>query len=200
MVIPAGLILAGMAASRIGLRNAIAGAVAWVVLTASVIAPARYTLTHDFFRGTYDQLEEFGAMLPEKGTFFIDEALRGLVFGVPLWLLFDHNNITLQTTGRRGEKMLTALTHNLHAKHGPIYLLKPALSKNPTLPLVKVTPVDGFVFQWELPYDDPIRPPQERRNYTMPVAILELTPRRFPGPPGPPKAQGKPPATATPPN
>jgi len=199
MVIPAGLILAGMAASRIRLRNGIAGTVAWVVLTASVIAPAHYVLTHDFFRGTYDQLEEFGAMLPEKGTFFIDEALRDFMFGVPVWLLFDHNNIMLQTTGRRGESMLRALTHNLHAKHGPIYLLKPALSRNPKPPLVKVAPVDGFVFSWELPYDDPIRPPQERRKYTMPVAILELTPIRLPRPPGPPKAQGKPPA-ATPPN
>jgi hypothetical protein len=179
VVIPAGLLMAGVAASRIGARNALAGVLAWAVLAAGVLWPARDVLSTDYFGGTYDQLAEFEALLPEQGTFFIDGELDSLILGVPLWLLFERENLPIRMRQWNGTKLLAGLTYQLGPEFRPVYLITPALSQPPRLPRVAATPVDAFVFSLALPPTHPSRPPLGRERFVLPVSLLRLSPAPF---------------------
>jgi hypothetical protein len=179
MVIPAGLIMAGVAASYIGRRNIVAGLLAWSILAGSVVWPARTVLRTDYFRGSYDQLVEFEAILPKEGTFLIDNGVRSLILGVPLWLLFQRDNVPLTRGGWSADKFVPAITHGLKPEFRPVYLIKPALAPDPRFPGINVEPVDAFVFSLKAPRKHASRPPSGTDQFLMPVSLLRLTPIPF---------------------
>jgi len=188
-IVPVLLVLAAAGAASLGRRSAIAGALAWIVFISSVLLPARGLWGHEFFEGSYDQLAEFNALVPDDGVFLIDARLYGYQLGTPLWLIHERDNLPVETSGVRGRRTAAVLTYAL-AETRPVYLVRPTLAAVKPLPFVGQRKAADYTFQVLLPEQTAARPPRERQKYTTSVSIDRLLPwPRKPGP-APPAGDG----------
>ena len=182
MVIPALVVLASMACLHIGRRRRLAGLLVFALLAASVLAPARYLWARPYYQGTYRQLAELHARLPEKDAILlIDSRLDRFVLSTPLWLAYERNSLPVYASTRRGRYTIAALVRRLGAKHS-LYLLKPTLSPAEPIAGVKETQTDDFTLQVLLPEPSSAAPPRLGHLYTMAVSVFRLDSRSQPAP------------------
>ncbi len=193
LVIPAVLLLAGVAAGGIVRRSWLVGTGAWVLLALGVLVPARPLWGHAYFRGAYDQLQEFNALIPQDGVMLIDTRLAPFVLGTPLWLAHDRNSLAVDAMSKDGRRVISGITFALEPKQ-KVFLLKSTLSPQEPIPFVRQVKAADYVFQILLPEQTDAAPPRLRQNYTAAVSLYELVPWR-PAPGAGPAIKLQPPAS-----
>jgi hypothetical protein len=175
-VVPALLLLAGVACASLGRRSLVIGVAAYLVLAASVLAPARAMWRHDYYAGAYDQLRELVATLPPEGTLMIDNRLVPMLLGPPLWLAHGRNSLPAVVNTPAGRGVVAGMTRILDAAgKGPVYLIKPTLVAAPEpIFFVRATRVTDFTLQIALPEQTDGPPPKRLEKYTQSISVFRL--------------------------
>ncbi len=175
-VIPALLLLGGVACASIRRRSLVIGSAAYLLLAVSVLAPARAMWGRDYYAGTYDQLRELVEALPPDGTLMIDNRLIPMLLGPPLWLTYGRNSLPAIPNTVVGRGTIAGMTRILEeAGKGPVHLLKPTLTPAPEpIPFVRTTHVTDFTLQISLPEQTDGPPPKRLEKYTQSISVLRL--------------------------
>jgi hypothetical protein len=177
LIIPAGLLMASVAASALLCRSRLLGRVAWAALALAALVPARPIWGHAFFRGAYEQLTEFNALVPKESVLLIDARVAPLVLGTPLWLAHDRESLPVNAMGTDGRKTISGIAFTLHPRHR-LFLVKPILAPEEPIPFVRQVKAADYTFQVLLPEQTEVTPPRLRQDYTTSVALYELIPWR----------------------
>jgi len=178
VVVPCGLLFAGMACSAVWRRNMAAGLVAWGVFAGGVIAPASKMWNGAYYAGTYTQLGELVAKLPSEGALLIDNRLVGTVLAPQLWLVYGRNSLPANPVNESGRKVVAGMTRILkEAGKGPVHLIKPTATSGPEpIPFTRSTRVLDFPLELLLPEQTDGPPPGKPERYTQFIAVDRLDP------------------------
>lgn len=182
LVIPLLLLFAGGAAAWCSRRSMLAGLLAWSLLVAGTLAPARHMWSRGFYEGTYDQLRELVTALPAEGSLLLDNRLVPMLLGPPLWLAYDRNSLPVLPATTDGRNVIAGMARILTiVGKGPVYLIKPTLTPGQEdIPVTLATRVSDLTLQIALPEQTDGRPPARIEHYTQPIAIYRLFPLFLP--------------------
>jgi hypothetical protein len=184
IVVPCGLLLAGIACTAIWNRKVWAGLLAWTLLLGGVLAPASKMWRGGYYAGTYDQLNAFVEKLPPEGSLLIDNRLIGTFLAPPLWLVYGRNSLPVTTVNEAGRNVVGGMARILNdAGKGPVHLIKPTATRGPEpIPFTYSTRLFDFPLELALPEQTDGPPPVNIEIYTMFVAVERLDPVIFPPP------------------
>jgi hypothetical protein len=182
VIVPCGLLLAGMACTAIWARSLLAGLLAWGLLVGGVLAPASKIWHRGYYAGTYDQLNDFVAKLPPEGSLLIDNRLVGTLLAPPLWLVYGRNSLPVNPVNQPGRNVVAGMARILtDAGKGPVHLIKPTITHGPEpIPFTRSTRVLDFPLELALPEQTDGPPPVNLETSTEFIAVDRLDPVIFP--------------------
>jgi hypothetical protein len=182
IIVPCGLLLAGIACATIWSRSMLAGLLAWGLLVGGVLVPASKIWGRDYYAGTYDQLNAFVAALPAEGSLLIDNRLVGTFLAPPMWLVYGRNSLPVTSVNQAGRNTVAGMARILDdAGKGPVHLIKPTVTPGPEpIPFTRSTRVLDFPLELALPEQTDGPPPANIEKYTQFIAVDRLDPVTFP--------------------
>jgi hypothetical protein len=184
VVIPLGLLFAGMVCTVVWRRSVVAGLLAWALTIGSVVSPATQVWNRDFFEGTYDQLNELVGLLPAEGSVLLENDLVTIMIGPPLWLAYGRNSLPVSLANENGRQTIAGMTRILRENgKGPVFLIRPTLlPKEEPIPFTVSRRIADYTLQLRLPNETGAPPPSRVEKYTMSIAVHRLDPVDFPPP------------------
>jgi hypothetical protein len=177
IVVPAIILLAGMSCAVAYRRSMILGLACWLAVFTTVLAPARALWGQEFYSGTSRQLHEFVAELPKDGVYLIDIRLAPLLLGIPLWLLYDIDNLPADTSTKYRRRILAQTIEQLRP-HRALYYLRPTPCAYDPLGAYNRELITDYTFQFWLPEQTTARMPTARQDYTTTVSVFRLGSRK----------------------
>ena len=182
VVVPCGLLFAGIACAAVWRRSMLAGLLASALLVGGVLAPASKLWGRGYYAGTYDQLNELVAKLPPEGSLLLDNRLVPLLLGPPLWLAYGRNSLPVFTANDTGRAVIAGMARILNdAGKGPVHLVKSSRTRGEeTIPFTVVTRVFDFTIDLALPEQTDGPPPFKIERQTQYLSVDRLDPIIFP--------------------
>jgi len=175
LVVPALLLWAVSAATRLRAHASAAGALVVLVLATTVLWPARALWQTPFYERSYDELRKVADALPKDGIVLMDNQLIPLLLSTPLWLVYDHNSLPVDTSTTLGRHLVGGLVQSMQSS-GPLYLLKSSSASAEPIPFVVSRAVRDVEIELALPEQTSARPPQRIERYTQLISLFELHP------------------------
>lgn len=178
VVVPCGLLFAGMACSAIGRRFALAGLLAWALFVGGVLAPASKIWHGGHYDGTYDQLNAFVSQLPLSGALLIDNRLATTLLAPPLFLVYGRNSLPVDAASDDGRAVIAKLVVALNAAgKGPVHLIRPAVTfQREPIPRTRSTRATDFSMELRLPQQTDGPPPRYVEKFVVHFAVDRLDP------------------------
>ena len=182
VIVPCGLLLAGLACTEVWRRSMLAGALLWALFVGGVMAPASKIWHRGYYAGTYDQLNDFVAKLPPEGSLLIDNRLVGTLLAPPLWLIYGRNSLPVNAVSEGGRMTVASLVRVLHdAGKGPVHLIKPTMTRGPEpIPFTLSKRILDFPLELALPEQTDGAPPVKLEKYAQFLAVDRLDPLVLP--------------------
>lgn len=178
VVLPAVFLFAGVAIAAIGRRHPVSAGLAWVLVIAFALLPAKPLFARDFYGRGYQQLAELDEMIPRDGTLLIDRSVGEQILGTGLWFAFDRNSLPVDVSTKRGRQLIAVLVSQL-ADRGPCYLLKAGSIADTNIAFVGQRIAGEMVLETLFPGIDGRRPPQHAESLVTVVVLRKLTPLRL---------------------
>ncbi len=173
IVVPSAIVFAGIAAAALYRRSMLLGVACWVAMIVSTLAPARELWDRQFYDGAEQQLHEFVQDLPNDGVYLIDDRLAPLLLGVPLWLLYDIDNVAANTTTKFMRHMTDRTIRELRP-HRPLYYMRPTPVALDPLNAYERELIMDYTFQLPLPEQTERRMPRATHSYSTTVSVFRL--------------------------
>lgn len=123
VLLPMTVLLACYASASIAARSRLLAAACFAALAVGVGLGGRPYWGEPLLEGTWEQLAEIDAAVPEDGTILVERPLSSLMIGPSLWLIHDRNSLTIPPTDTKVSRdTLPGLVWFL-TERGPVYLV-----------------------------------------------------------------------------
>lgn len=176
VLLPAAFVLAAAGIGAIARRSVVASMVALAICAAGVWPAGRAVWAHEFFEGSYEELERLADALPDDGPVVLNMNLNSYMFGTPLWLLYGRENFSVRPDKLiSGRQQISSAAHSF-GREQHIYYLTKALYEPRPIPFVRSEFVTHLYFARRLLEKTFDQMPTRRIRYPAKVALYKLTP------------------------
>jgi hypothetical protein len=179
IVIPAVILFAGLFANSLYRRSPLVGFACWIVLAGTILVPASALYGQQFHAGSEQQLHKFVQELPTDGVYLIDDRLAPLLLGIPLWLLYDIDNLPANLNTQFLRRTVYRAIRELRV-HRPVYYVRPTPAAADPLAAYNRELITDYTFQIPLMEQTQDRMPTAIVSYTTTVSVFRIGTRKPP--------------------